>query len=88
MRGRRAAAVLAVLGLVLQVGDARAVNQEAIDRAQRRLDRKRQRGQKVVPTTRRYAEYVLVFTTLPASEARVEQVRFGENEAWIRHSPA
>jgi hypothetical protein len=49
-------------------------SQEAIDRAQRRLDRKRQRGQKVIPTTRRYAEYVLVFTTLPASEASVEQV--------------
>jgi hypothetical protein len=49
-------------------------SREAIERAQRRLDRKRQRGQKVVPNTRRYAEYVLVFTTLRGSEASVEQV--------------
>jgi Transposase DDE domain len=47
---------------------------DAIDRAQRRLDRKRQRGQNVVPATRKYAEYVLVFTSLPAAEATVEQV--------------
>src|ERR1035441_486035 len=49
-------------------------SQDAIDRAQRRLDRKRQRGQNVVPATRKYAEYVLVFTTLPGTEASVEQV--------------
>jgi hypothetical protein len=57
-------------------------SQEAIDRAQRRLDRKRQRGQKVIPTTRRYAEYVLVFTTLPASEARAEQVLEAYRMRW------
>jgi hypothetical protein len=49
-------------------------SQAAIVRAQRRLDRKRQRGQKVVPDTRKYAEYVLVFTSLDASEASPEQV--------------
>jgi hypothetical protein len=49
-------------------------SQDAIDRAQRRLDRKRQRGQNVVPATRKYAEYVLVFTSLAGAEASVEQV--------------
>ena len=47
---------------------------EAIERAQRRLDRKRQRGQNVVPSTHLYAQYVLVFTTLSASEASAQQV--------------
>jgi hypothetical protein len=47
---------------------------EAIARAQRRLTLKQQNGKTVGATTRRYAEYVLVFTTLPDSEASVEQV--------------
>jgi len=47
---------------------------DAIGRAQRRLDRKQQRGAAVVPATRQYAEYVLVFTTLPHAQATAEQV--------------
>jgi hypothetical protein len=49
-------------------------SREAIERAQRRLDRNRKSGQKVGPATRRYAEYVLVFTTLASSEAGTERV--------------
>ena len=47
---------------------------DAIARAQRRLTLKEQAGKTVGATTRRYAEYVLVFTTLPDSEASVDQV--------------
>jgi hypothetical protein len=49
-------------------------SREAIARAQRRLTLKQQSGKSVGPTTRKYAEYVLVFTTLPASEATVDEV--------------
>jgi hypothetical protein len=49
-------------------------SRDAIDRAQRRLDRKRQRGQTVVESTRRHAQYVLVFTSLGVAEATTEQV--------------
>jgi hypothetical protein len=49
-------------------------SQDAIARAQRRLTLKQQGGKTVGPATRKYAEYVLVFTTLPDSEASVEQV--------------
>jgi transposase len=38
------------------------------------LKDKQQEGKSVGPATRKYAEYVLVFTTLPASEASTEQV--------------
>jgi len=66
----------------IQSGDARIAgrvcairkSQDAIEKAQRRLTLRRQAGKKVGPTTRRYAEYVLVFTTLPAAEASAEQV--------------
>lgn len=47
---------------------------EAIQRAHRRLTRKQQKGQNVGPATRRFAEYVLVFTTLPPAQASVQQV--------------
>ena len=47
---------------------------DAIVRAQRRLTLKQQTGKTVSEITRRYAEYVVVFTTLPGSEASVEQV--------------
>ena len=46
----------------------------AIEQAQRRLDRKRNKGQAIVADTRRYAAYVLVFTTLPAEAATAAQV--------------
>jgi hypothetical protein len=49
-------------------------SRQAIEQAQRRLDRKQQDGKSVGPETRKYAEYVLVFTTLPASEASTEKV--------------
>jgi Transposase DDE domain len=49
-------------------------SKDAIDRAQRRLTLKQQTGKSVGPTTRKYAEYVLVFTTLSDSDASVEQV--------------
>jgi hypothetical protein len=49
-------------------------SQDAIDRAQRRLTIKEQTGKTVGPITRKYAEYVLVFTTLPNPDASVEQV--------------
>jgi hypothetical protein len=48
--------------------------QDAIQKAQRRLTLKRQRGKRVGAATRRYAEYILVFTTLPEAEAGTEQV--------------
>jgi hypothetical protein len=49
-------------------------SRQAIERAQRRLDRKQQDGKSVGPETRKYAEYVLVFTTLPASEASTNKI--------------
>src|ERR1700733_6496296 len=49
-------------------------SQDAIVRAQRRLTLKEQTGKTVNEITRRYTEYVLVFTTLPDSEASVDQV--------------
>src|SRR5208337_4721991 len=49
-------------------------SQEAIDRAQRRLTLKQQSGKSVGAATRKYAEYVLVFTTLPDTEATVDKV--------------
>jgi len=49
-------------------------SQDAILKAQRRLILRRQAGKKVGPATRRYAQYVLVFTTLPATEATAAQV--------------
>jgi transposase len=49
-------------------------SREAIGRAQRRLDIRRQDGKSVGPETRKYAEYVLVFTTLPTSVASTEQI--------------
>jgi transposase len=49
-------------------------SQEAIARALRRLDIKQQSGKSVGPETRLYAEYVLVFTSLPTSAASTEQV--------------
>jgi hypothetical protein len=49
-------------------------SREAIRQAQRRLDRKRHKGQAILPATRKYAEYVLVFTSLDAAEASAEQV--------------
>lgn len=66
----------------IQSGDARIAgrvcairkSQDAIEKAQRRLTLRRQAGKTVGPTTRRYAQYVLVFTTLPAAEASAEQV--------------
>jgi hypothetical protein len=49
-------------------------SRDAIERAQRRLDAKQQNGKSVGPETRKYAEYVLVFTTLPAEAATTEQI--------------
>jgi hypothetical protein len=49
-------------------------SREAIQRAQRRLTLKQQTGKSVAPTARKYAEYVLVFTTLSDAEASVERV--------------
>ncbi len=49
-------------------------SKDAIDRAQRRLTLKEQTGKTVSSITRQYAEYVLVFTTLPDTDASVEQV--------------
>jgi hypothetical protein len=49
-------------------------SQEAIVRAQRRLTLKEQTGKTVSEIARKYAEHVLVFTTLPDSEASAEQV--------------
>jgi hypothetical protein len=47
---------------------------DAIRLAQRRLDRKRNKGQAIIAATRKYAEYVLVFTSLDTTEASAEQV--------------
>ncbi len=47
----------------------------AVQRAQRKLTRKQQKGKgKVTPEKREYACYVLVFTTLPKSQATTRQV--------------
>lgn len=73
---------LAAWPVWVQAGDRRVAgrvcairkSQQAIARAERRLTRKQQRGFHVGPDTRRHAEYVLVFTTLPEDEASAEQV--------------
>jgi hypothetical protein len=49
-------------------------SQEAIRRAEVRIKDKIQRGKNVGPLGRLCAQYVLVFTTLPAAEASAEQV--------------
>lgn len=49
-------------------------SKDAIVRAQRRLKHKEQTGKTVSLITRQYAEYVLVFTTLPEAQASLEQV--------------
>jgi hypothetical protein len=50
-------------------------SEEAIQRAQRRLTLKQQKGKgPVTPEKREYARYVLVFTTLPKSQATTRQV--------------
>jgi len=49
-------------------------SRQAIAQAQRRLVLKQQAMKSVGPETSKYAEYVLVFTTLPYSEASAEQV--------------
>jgi hypothetical protein len=49
-------------------------SQEAIRRAERRIQDKEQRGKKVGPLGRLCAQYVLVFTTLSAAEASAEEV--------------
>ena len=49
-------------------------SKQAIAQAQRRLSLKQQAGKTVGPKTRKYAEYVLVFTTLNYSEADAQQV--------------
>lgn len=50
-------------------------SEEAVQRAERRLQRRQQKGKgKVTPEKREYARYVLVFTTLPKSQATTRQV--------------
>lgn len=49
-------------------------SREAIRRAEARIKDKEQRGKKVGPLGRLCAQYVLVFTTLAAAEARAEEV--------------
>jgi hypothetical protein len=49
-------------------------SQNTIVRAERRLTLKEQSGNTVSEITRKYAEYVLVFTTLSDSEASAEQI--------------
>ena len=49
-------------------------SQEAIRRAEARIKDKEQRGKKVGPLGRLCAQYVLVFTTLSATEASAEEV--------------
>jgi hypothetical protein len=50
-------------------------SEAAVERAQRRLTRQQQKGKgKITPEKREYARYVLVFTTLPRSEASARQV--------------
>jgi hypothetical protein len=50
-------------------------SRQAIEQAQRRLTRKRQKGKVVSgPEARKYAEYVILFTTLPEADANADQV--------------
>lgn len=50
-------------------------SRQAIEQAQRRLTRKQQTGKAVgSPKARKYAEYVLLFTTLPEADATTAQV--------------
>ena len=49
-------------------------SREAIKRAQRRLDIKQQNGKSAGPETRKFAEYVLVFTTLAVAAATTEHI--------------
>lgn len=50
-------------------------SEDAIARAQRKLTRKQQRGKStVLPETREFANYVMVFTSLPDDAASAEQV--------------
>jgi Transposase DDE domain len=50
-------------------------SEDAIQRAQRRLTLKLQQGKsKATPQTREYANYILVFTTLPSQQATTRQV--------------
>jgi hypothetical protein len=58
-------------------------SEEAIVRAQRRIDKKRIRGvSSGTEETREYARYVMVFTTLPASEASGAQVLECYRQRW------
>src|SRR5271166_267218 len=51
------------------------LSDEAIRRAQRKLTLKQQQGKSAAtPETREYANYILVFTTLPAQQATTRQV--------------
>lgn len=50
-------------------------SRQAIEQAQRRLTRKRQKGKTASGAeARKYAEYVILFTTLPETDATAEQV--------------
>jgi len=49
-------------------------SRKAIKQALRKLEIKQQNGKSAGPETRKYAKYVLVFTTLPAVEAGTEEV--------------
>jgi hypothetical protein len=50
-------------------------SEDAVQRAQRRLTLKQQQGKsKATPQTREYANYILVFTTLPSRQATTRQV--------------
>jgi hypothetical protein len=49
-------------------------SRKAIKQAQRKLEIKQQNGKSVGPETRKYAKYVLVFTTLPAAAAGTEEI--------------
>jgi len=50
-------------------------SEEAIQRAQRRIDKKQQRRvNSGMPATREYANYVLVFTTVPRHKASTEDI--------------
>ena len=58
-------------------------SEEAIEKAQRRLTRKKQQGViEATADTREYACYVLVFTTLPAREASARQVLKCYRQRW------
>src|SRR5229473_881863 len=50
-------------------------SEDAVQRAQRKLTLKQQQGKsKATPQTREYANYILVFTTLPSRQATTRQV--------------